>query len=67
MAGLRQRHRQFAHRKPVVERGPTRPRLFKLDCGVNRPLHGRYRPTEARSWVSMARRPRSVRSEPPPS
>lgn len=38
MAKLRQCHRQFARRKPAIERGRTRPRLFKLDGDLDRQL-----------------------------
>lgn len=38
MAALRQCRRQFARRKPAIERWGTRPRLFELDHDLDRLL-----------------------------
>jgi len=38
VAALRQRHRKFACRKPAIEQGRTRPRLFKLEGDLDRRL-----------------------------
>ena len=38
MAGLRQYRRQFARRKPVIERGLTMPSLFRFDGDLDRRL-----------------------------
>ncbi|RKE38270.1 hypothetical protein B0G76_4578 [Paraburkholderia sp. BL23I1N1] len=59
LAGLRQYHRQFARRKPAIQRGRTRPWLFKSDGDLDRRLVADCRPmcvAATGTWSSRARR-----------